>query len=328
MSVKSSVLALLEARKGQYLSGEELASRFSCSRAAIWKAVKALREEGYQIRAVTNRGYILEKSSSLLSPEAVAAYPGFPPVPVFVYKEVSSTNQLLKQKALSSEFPLPDGTLLLAETQKAGRGHGKRTFYSPAGSGLYFSLLYHPKGSIRQSLSIAASAASAVYEAVLEEWGVALEIKWVNDLYRDGKKVCGILTEAISSFETGEIEFIIVGFGLNICDPQNGFPDSLKESAASVLPHGLAPNGQPVNRSRLAAAIAVRFLALVRQGQIPESYRTRNIVPGKEILTPAPSGGPSSVPARALEILEDGRLLIQYPDGQQEALICGEIRLR
>ena len=211
MSVKSSVLAYLESQKSSYVSGEELAARLSCSRTAVWKAIQSLRQEGYAIKAVTNKGYLLEKDSGLLSAEVISSYLSSPDIPVMVYKEVSSTNLLLRRKALESVPSLPDGSMVLAESQSAGRGHLGRGFFSPEKSGLYLSILYHPKALFAQSRLVTAAAAAAVWEAVHSVCGYDLDIKWVNDLYFQGKKVCGILTEGSSSFETGELDCIITG---------------------------------------------------------------------------------------------------------------------
>lgn len=325
MSVKSSVLALLEAQKGIFVSGEELASRFSCSRAAVWKAIQALRQEGYPIQAAPNRGYALDTASNLLSPEAVSRYLDKKAGPVFVYKEVPSTNQLLKQKALTEGTALPAGAMVLAESQTAGRGHGGRSFFSPVGTGLYLSLLFRPACTIRQNLAISAAAAVAAAQAVEAVCGVPLDMKWVNDLYFRGKKVGGILTEAVSSLETGVLEFAIVGFGLNLMEPLGGFPDSLKDSAGAITPDGRAADGSIIDRNRLAAEIANRFLRKKDFETVPEVYRTRNLVTGQSALLQRPDG--SRIPVQAGEILPDGRLTVIYGDGREELLTCGEIHL-
>ena len=164
MSVKSSVLAYLESQKNIYVSGEELAARLSCSRTAVWKAIQSLRQEGYAIKAVTNKGYMLEKDSGILSAEVISSYLNSPGIPVMVYKEVASTNLLLRRKALESDPPLPDGAMVLAESQSAGRGHSGRRFFSPEKSGLYLSILYHPKALVAQSRLVTAAAAAAVWD--------------------------------------------------------------------------------------------------------------------------------------------------------------------
>lgn len=328
MSVKSSVLRFLEEQKGVYISGEDLAARFSCSRTAVWKAISALRKEGYPIDAVTNKGYILEPDSNLLSSEAILAYSDRCFAPVWVYPEVSSTNLVLRRKAMESDsqgFPLSDGAMVLAESQSAGRGHLGRGFYSPKDAGLYFSILYHPKHHLSQSQVITAAAAVAVYTAVSRICGIDLDIKWVNDLYFREKKVCGILTEAVSSFETGEIDFVIVGIGLNLKEPAGGFPPSNIQQMGAITLDGCTADGVPVNRSQLAAQIRCCFLDLAGSTAVPEIYRSRNLVLGKDGLLTGPDG--QTQPVKAMAIEADGSLTCRMADGSLQAFPYGDIRL-
>ena len=233
MSTKSELLKLLESHRGEYLSGEELASRLGYSRTAVWKAMKNLRQEGYRILAVNNRGYALETDNDILSVEAVKMHLEHRNVFMQVEKEISSTNQYLKKKGI--EENLPHGSFVAAEAQTEGKGRRGRTFYSPAGSGLYLSVLMRPKRTAQESLTLTAAAAVAVCRAVEEVCGVSLGIKWVNDLYLGERKVCGILTEAVTDFETGDIELVVVGIGLNLRMPAGGFPGELSEVAGAIL---------------------------------------------------------------------------------------------
>ena len=209
MSTKSEVLKLLEENKGTYLSGEELAIKLGCSRTAIWKAMKTLREEGYEILAVNNRGYALSKENNVLSEEAIRLGLNKKAVKIEVKREIPSTNQYLKQKGIEEEYE--EGSVVVAESQSAGKGRRGRHFYSPGKCGLYMSVLLKPKKTAQESLKITAAAAVAVCRAVEKVCKVSLGIKWVNDLYLGEKKVCGILTEAVSDFETGDIELVVVG---------------------------------------------------------------------------------------------------------------------
>ena len=232
MSTKSKLLELLESQKGTYLSGEELARQLQVSRAAVWKAVKTLRQEGYQIQAATNRGYALKQENDILSREAVRCFLEHQEAEVQVFQEISSTSRVMKQLAVEKQ--LPHGSLVAANSQTEGRGRKGRKFYSPESSGLYLSVLLYPKKTLRQSLEITAAAAVAVCRAVEGCCGVSLGIKWVNDLYLQEKKVCGILTEAVTDFETGEIEFAVVGIGLNLYEPKEGFPEEIRRKAGAI----------------------------------------------------------------------------------------------
>ena len=185
MTVKSRLLEILEQHKGEVLSGEHLAQELNCTRAAIWKGVKSLREEGHRIQAGPNKGYMLEADSNRLSVEGLKLYLAHPDVMVRLYDSVPSTNQAAKLAAVSGDAG--HGSLVAALEQTEGRGRRGRSFCSPREAGLYFSVVLHPGESLQESLLITTAAAVAVYKAVLEVCGISLGIKWVNDLFKDGK---------------------------------------------------------------------------------------------------------------------------------------------
>lgn len=318
MSTKSKLLEILEKNKGSYISGEELAEKTKVSRTAVWKAVKKLREEGYAIRAVTNKGYALDEENDILSPEGIRQQLGKKDVEIEVWKEISSTNQRLKQAAL--EQKLPRGSVTAAESQKEGKGRRGRSFYSPKGSGLYLSVLLYPEKTAQKSLEITAAAAVAVCRAVKNVCGISLGIKWVNDLYLKEKKVCGILTEAVTDFETGDIEFAVVGIGLNLYEPEEGYPKEIEETAGAVLKKGMY-----VDRNRLIGEIVNELLVETEKAGIPEEYLTGNIVPGRNIRV---SYGNEVRHVKAIEVLKDGRLLVCNERGEEEILLCGDVSLK
>nr|WP_288977283.1 biotin--[acetyl-CoA-carboxylase] ligase [uncultured Blautia sp.] len=317
MSTKSELLKLLESHRGEYLSGEELALRLGYSRTAVWKAMKSLREEGYRIAAVNNRGYALETDNDILSVEAVKIHLEHPDVFMQVEKEISSTNQYLKKRGI--EENLPHGSFVAAEAQTEGKGRRGRSFYSPAGSGLYLSVLMRPKRTAQESLTLTAAAAVAVCRAVEQICGVFLGIKWVNDLYLGERKVCGILTEAVTDFETGDIELVIVGIGLNLRMPAGGFPKGLSGTAGAVL-----EDDEYVNRNLLTAGIINYLLEEAEKEGIPEEYISRNIVPGRHVRV---AYGTQVRSVEAEKILPDGRLLIKNEQGEEEILPCGDVSL-
>ena len=203
MTVKSSLLEMLEKNKGEVLSGESIAGELGCTRAAVWKAVKSLREEGYHIEAGPNKGYMLAKDTNRLSQEGIRLFLDDPKVKIDIYDELESTNQTAKKEAMMGEAG--HGAFVIARSQTAGRGRRGREFYSPADTGLYMSVILKPQGTIHDSLLITTAAAVAVYRAVAQICGIQLDIKWVNDLFYKGKKVCGILTEAVTDFESGNM---------------------------------------------------------------------------------------------------------------------------
>ena len=273
MTVKSGLLEILEKQKGETLSGEKLAEELHCTRAAIWKAVKSLREEGYKIEAGQNKGYMLAKANDRLSVEAIRPFLLSPEVYIGVYQEVDSTNRAAKAAAVNGEAG--HGSFVLAGSQSAGRGRRGRSFYSPQDAGIYLSVILEPKGSIQESLLLTAEAAVAVYKAVKKVTGISLDIKWVNDLYHNGRKVCGILTEAVTDFESGNIEFAVVGIGLNLFEASDGYPDALQEIAGGIYESREAAAG--LDRSRLAAEI-VNTLLINSERVVATMAQTQEVI--------------------------------------------------
>lgn len=319
MTVKSRLLELLEQHKGETLSGEALAGELQCTRAAVWKAVKALREEGYAIEAGTNRGYMLSRDSNRLSVEGIRLYLNQPDVYLKLYREAGSTNQLAKQGAVSGEAG--HGSFVIAQQQTAGRGRRGRSFYSPEDAGLYLSVVLEPKGeTLQESLLLTTAAAVAVYKAVQKVCGISLDIKWVNDLYFHGRKVCGILTEAITDFESGNIEYAIVGIGLNLYCAAVGYPEELQGIAGALYPDETSASG--IDRNLLTAEIVNFLLEETAHLKLSSVYVEHNMIPGREITI---MDGSRSRHARALDICPDGCLRVEEEDGTISVLSYGEV---
>lgn len=197
--------------------------------------MNSLRTEGYEIDAVPNKGYRLAADTDMLSIRVIKKYldPLCRTLNLCVMPETESTNTLLREKANNG---FPEGTVVLANTQTKGRGRRGRSFYSPADTGLYLSVLLRPDGMIPdQAVKITTMAAVAVCEAVEKISGKETWIKWVNDIYQEGRKISGILTEASISMENGSVEYVILGIGVNVYPPKGGFPEDIRETAGSVL---------------------------------------------------------------------------------------------
>ena len=319
MTVKSRLLELLEQHKGEILSGEALAGELQCTRAAVWKAVKALREEGYAIEAGTNKGYMLSRDSNRLSVEGIRLYLNRPDVYLKLYREAGSTNQLAKQAAVSGEAG--HGSFVIAQQQTAGRGRRGRSFYSPEDAGLYLSVVLEPKGeTLQESLLLTTAAAVAVYKAVQKVCGISLDIKWVNDLYFHGRKVCGILTEAITDFESGNIEYAIVGIGLNLYCAAVGYPEELQGIAGALYPDETSASG--IDRNLLTAEIVNFLLEETAHLKLSSVYVEHNMIPGREITI---MDGSRSRHARALDICPDVCLRVEEEDGTISVLSYGEV---
>ena len=318
ISVKSRLLELLEQNRGITISGEQMARELDCTRAAVWKAVKALQQEGYEIEAGPNKGYMLSEDNNILAEEGIRPLLRQPEVYLKLYQEIDSTNRAAKQAAIAGESG--HGSVILACGQSCGRGRRGRSFYSPSQAGLYLSVILQPQGNLRESLLLTTEAAVAVYKAVRKITGIELDIKWVNDLYYKGKKVCGILTEAITDFESGEIQYAVVGIGLNLYEEEGGYPPELRGIAGGLYRNQREAEG--VNRNRLAAEIVNFLLDETRELKLLPEYLDRNMIPGHRIQI---LDGQQSRSAYAVAICQDGRLKVREEDGSETLLAYGEI---
>ena len=324
MSVRTEVLRLLEGSRDRDLSGQDIAETLGVTRAAVWKAVKSLKEEGYHVDAANNRGYRLLEDSDLLSVEGIQLHlpEKYQDREMVVCKSVDSTNMEVKRRALDGAT---EGLVVLAAAQTAGRGRRGRSFFSPSGTGIYMSLLFCPSPEISQDVVLVTTAASvAVCRAIRKVLGVEPEIKWVNDVYLNGRKICGILTEAVSDFESGRIETVVVGIGINYRSPEAGFPEELKQTAGSVCDDG----GHGIPRNILAAAVIRELYELyedLTNKSYMDDYRNWSNVLGKEVRF---SGGRDWGFGTAVDIDDNGGLVIESKEGGRQVLRTGEITLR
>ncbi len=322
MTVQDHLRTLLESNKSVFLSGEEIARRLGVSRNAVWKAIKALQADGYPIQAVPNRGYCLAASSDVLSESGIRQYltGEAQELQLHVYDSVDSTNLVLRR--LASEGA-PEGTVTIAASQTGGRGRKGRSFYSPQGTGVYVSLLLKPKIAPDDATLITTTAAVAVCEAVEALSGKPAEIKWVNDVFLDGKKICGILTEGSFDMESGQFEYAVLGTGINVYEPEGGFPEEIRAVAGNVLS---APTSD--GKNRMIAEYLNHFLPLYRRlgsAEANAEYRKRSFVLGRMVNV---IGGAGVTPARAIDVDDHCRLIVEYEDGRREALSSGEISVK
>ena len=323
MTTKEKLLALLEDSKGTFFSGEEIARTLQVSRAAVWKAVNALREDGYTIDAVTNKGYRLSPDSDILSPQGIRRFlkPEYRDLDLTVLPTAPSTNALVREKANQGR---PEGCVIVACEQTDGRGRYGRQFFSPVDSGVYLSLLLRPTAySSQQATCLTAAAAAAMCQAIEAVTGQQPGIKWVNDIFLHGKKVCGILTEAAVGLETGTLNYMVLGAGVNLYPPAEGFPEEIQSIAGSVLEHSC-----PEAKNRLVGEFLNRFWDFYSHPECRaylEDYRARSLAIGRNVTVL--SAG-KAVSAYAYGIDDDFRLLVRYENGDTEALSYGEIRIQ
>ena len=233
------------------------------------------------------------------------------------YDCVDSTNRLAKERA---EQGAPEGLCIISNAQTAGRGRLGRSFCSPADTGLYMSLVLRPLLPAQKVLSVTTAAAVAVCRAIERVSNRKAQIKWVNDVYCDGKKVCGILTEAGFSGDT--LRYAVLGIGINVCDPVGGFSDEIADIATSVF------GKETGDRNALAVAVLDAFseeYAHLSEERYVAEYRARSCLVGKPITVKASDGDRE---ATALGVDEQCRLLVRYADGREDTLSSGDVSIR
>ena len=317
------VCAALQAAEGAYLSGEELSRSIGITRAAVWKAVEALRRQGYDIEARTGRGYRLRQSPDLLRRETVEAYLSAPRADWEVLESVDSTNSACRRLALEGA---EDGTVVMADCQTAGRGRRNRSFQSPAGRGLFLSILWRPGCTPDKLLPLTALSAVAVYRAVERVCGVNLRIKWPNDLVLNGKKLGGILTEMALEGESGLVSHAVVGIGLNVHHLPSDFEGQVRDIATSL---DMELDGR-VCRGKLAAALLeeldyLRGEVLFAPEKWLEPYRAACLNIGQTVQLIR-----GEIRERVEAVAVDGQfgLVVRHENGELETVRSGEVSVR
>ena len=319
--MKTKILNALEAQRGEYVSGEEIARSFGVSRAAVWKAVSSLRKEGHRISASTNRGYMLEASSDILTAQGITSHlkDGSHVSQVICLGEIDSTNNYAKKLAMSGAS---HGTLIAANHQTAGRGRHGHTFESPAGTGLYMSMILRPETDSAKFQMITVADAVAVCLAVEELYPKArgnIGIKWVNDVIFRGKKICGILTEAVTGFESGEIESVVTGIGINVSTRK--FSADASHIAGAIF----TENERAFGRDELCARVADYVMAFAENLDDPaiiRAYRERSVLAGHDVTY---MKGSEKCSGHVEGIDDSGGLVVRNEAGEFETLRSGEV---
>ncbi|MCI8945260.1 MAG: biotin--[acetyl-CoA-carboxylase] ligase [Clostridia bacterium] len=321
MTLKQQILQVLENNRGLAMSGQQLADTLNVTRASVWKSIKALQDEGYKIVATTNRGYVLEETNDILSEQSLRACLGeeYRDVDIFTFKTSPSTNAEAMTRLMNGG--LTHGTLIVADEQTKGRGRMGKSFFSPK-SGIYMSVcLCKSIERMQDVMVITPAAAVAVRSAIAKLTGIDAKIKWVNDIYIDKKKVCGILTQADIDFESGKAGTFIVGIGINFVEQD--FPDEIKQRACALF------TGQPtITRSRLIGEIYRNLIKLtddLTDRRFMLSYKQHSLVMNREISYTYNGEDKSG---KVIDIDGDGGLVVQENGGGIRNLTCGEISIR
>lgn len=320
MNVKKTLLIELSNANGEYISGSELARQLGVSRNAVWKAVKALENDGYNIESVTAKGYRLSSDNNVLSNEIIASKNKSKRLggEIIILDETASTNNYAKELAANGAA---HGTVIIAEKQSSGKGRLGRKFESPAGKGLYMSVIVRPEFPIEFAPLITSAAAVASAEAVEMLCGCHVDVKWVNDLYMNGKKICGILTEASLGLEMNMLDFAVIGIGINV--RSFDFGAELNSRVTTIED----ASGKIISRNELCALILERleiYLDGIENRSHLEEYRRREILTGNIITANA---GNQTVRGFAEGVDDNANLRITLEDGKEFILSSGEANL-
>ena len=319
---REQVYELLRAAGENCVSGQELSRRLGVSRAAVWKAIDSLRQEGYTIEARTGLGYRLTAAPDALTEREVRRFLHADCPDLRCLEEIDSTNSYLKREALAGA---PHGTVAVANCQSAGRGRMTRSFQSPPGRGVYLSVLLRPQLPPEQLMGVTGMTAVAVCSAVERTAGVRPGIKWTNDLVLNGRTLCGILTEMAVEGETGLVQSLVIGAGVNVSHTPEDFGPEVSKIATS-----LAQEGYPVSRAALAAAMIEELYRLsgALGGDVSgwvDAYRRGCVNLGKRVQL---LWTDRREEAEAVDIDGQFGLVVRLEDGSQTTVRTGEVSVR
>jgi len=320
--LKEKILYILEKNKGKLVTGGEIARELGVSRTAVWKAVALLREEGNEIESIPNSGYRLVDNSDGLSLQSIKDNLRTKKFGqnMELLKTVGSTNQYLKEQDTTA---LPEGHVVTADEQTAGKGRLGRTFYSPIHSGIYLSCLLKPRITFAETPFLTICAAVAVCRAIEGIFPIKVDIKWVNDIFYQGKKLCGILTEAFITAEMQSVDYAIVGIGVNTGE--------VAEQVADIATSTYIASGIRGVRNILAAEILNQleqvYLDYTERGkkqEILSAYAEKLFIMGKQVEV---VGTKECYSAKVLGVSESGALIVKNGEGKTIHVSTGEIRL-
>ena len=297
------------ARENYYVSGEKIGEELNLSRTSIWKAIQRLQQEGLEIDSIKNRGYKLIQGDLIL-PDLIQEKTNL----IVHYKPETKSTQTDAKEGI--EAGNKGNTLYLSTCQTAGRGRFQRPYYSPSQGGIYMSLHIQPNLPYEKLPSYTLLVAAAVYKAIKNLTMIEVDIKWVNDIYFKNKKIAGILTEAMTSVETGLVTDIIIGLGINFSIED--FPEELKEKAGSLF----TPPA-PITRNELISEIWRCFYQTAPE-ELLYLYKEHSLVLGREVSFIQDQTEKKGV---AKDISDKGQLLIQLDDQTEIWLHSGEISL-
>lgn len=321
--MKDKILAILIENRDEYVSGQELCNMLNVSRTAVWKAINSLKNKGYEIEGINNKGYRLMSIPDSMSFDQVKPYlttEKFARNYIY-FDETDSTNLQAKR---AGEGDAPHGSLFVADCQLTGRGRRGRNWDSPKGSSIFMTYLFRPEIEIGVVSRLTIVAALAVANAINKAPGISAGIKWPNDVVVNGKKVCGILTEMSS--EGMDINYVVCGIGINVNN--KSFSEDLKDKATSIF----LETGIKYDRAKLIADITneleVLYNEFIKTGELTnilDEYNSLLVNCGKQVLVIENN---SSAEYEAVGLQPDGSLRVKANDGSIRDIISGEVSVR
>ncbi len=321
-SRQDQILKLFRQQPGAFVSGAEMSRALGVSRTAVWKHIEHLRSLGYQIEAVTARGYRLRTSPDLLLPAELQAGLETEIVgrELVYFADTDSTND--RAHALAKDGAA-EGTVVIAEAQQAGKGRLGRRWTSPAGVNLYASIILRPPIAPRHASQLTFLSAAAVARAISESTGLTPTVKWPNDVLLDGRKVAGLLNELDA--ETERIRYLILGVGVNVNMRAEQFPDDLRYPASSLA---MASGGE-VSRLLFTRTLLEQLDRLYSQYRregfepIMQAWQEYFVLTGQQVEVDCQG---RLLRGRVVGLDDDGALLLQLADGRQERVLAGDVR--
>ena len=322
--MKAELLKILREAE-DYVPGQQLCDHFGVSRTAVWKVIRQLQEEGYQIEAVKNRGYLLKKDAVpdvMTVPEIISRlHSRWMGRNCIFLETVDSTNNYLKRAA---EDGAVNGTLAVAEEQTGGKGRRGRSWETPKGTNIAMTILLRPEIRPEHASRLTLLMAMAVVRGIQKETGLQAGIKWANDVVVDGHKVCGILTEM--NTEVDYINYVVIGTGINV--NQTEFPEEIREIAGSLK----LSAGHPVARAGLIASIMEEledlyevFLKTEDLSALKDEYNRNCVTCGHEIRVLEPG---HEYTGTTDGINDLGELVVKKADGETVCVYAGEVSVR
>ncbi len=310
-------------RDKEYVSGEVLAQKLGISRVAVWKQIQKLKNMEYKIISDQNLGYCLVSRPDLLLPQEIqrGLSTNYVGKEIYYFPELKSTNIMAKEKALHGAEGISEGTLIVAGRQSAGKGRLGREWFSPVG-GIWFSVILYPQLSPSYISRITLMTAVAVVKAIKICTQIKSQIKWPNDILINEKKVCGILTEM--SAELDIINWVVVGIGINVNIDLREFPEDIQENTISLK----ETSGKEISRVKLAQTFLQEFekyyeiLKRREFSSILKEWKLYSHTLGKKIRVDI---GERIITGEAVDINEEGSLILKKEDGELVEIISGTI---